>query len=138
HTRLAIIDLSPAGHQPKVTRDGRYTIVYNGEIYNYRELRKHLEDDGICFRSETDTEVVLYLFAKYGEKSLQMLDGMFAFAISDNQTGELFIARDRLGIKPLYYFRGQRPEVRGQEESRISNFELRIKEGRGRRSEVRG
>ena len=110
HTRLAIIDLSPAGHQPKVTRDGRYTIVYNGEIYNFRELRKQLQHDGVSFGSETDTEVLLYLFARYGQKSLEMLEGMFAFAIHDNQTGELFIARDRLGIKPLYYYRWQRAE----------------------------
>lgn len=133
HSRLAIIDLSPAGHQPKVTRDGRYTITYNGEIYNYRELRKQLEEVGICFRSETDTEVVLYLFVRYGEKFLRMLDGMFAFAISDNQTGEVFIARDRLGIKPLYYYGGSRESgVGGRGETRIANCE---KSDRGRQTE---
>jgi asparagine synthase (glutamine-hydrolysing) len=104
HTRLSIIDLSPAGHQPKTTKDGRYSIVYNGEIYNYRELRKQLVAEGATFRSETDTEVVLQLYAKHGEKCLQMLEGMFAFAVRDNRTGELFAARDRLGIKPLYYY----------------------------------
>jgi asparagine synthase (glutamine-hydrolysing) len=110
HTRLSIIDLSPAGHQPKTTQDGRYSIVYNGEIYNYRELRKQLVAEGATFRSETDTEVVLQLYAKHGENCLQMLEGMFAFAVRDNKTGELFAARDRLGIKPLYYYRRRRAE----------------------------
>ena len=114
HTRLAIIDLSTAGHQPMFTSDGRYQIVYNGEIYNYRELRKQLEQNNVRFRSDTDTEVILHLFAKYHEKCLDFLEGMFAFAIADNHTGELFIARDRLGIKPLYYFSGKREAGSGQ------------------------
>jgi asparagine synthase (glutamine-hydrolysing) len=114
HTRLAIIDLSAAGHQPISTSDGHYQIVYNGEIYNYRELRKQLEPSGVRFRSDTDTEVILHLFAKYQEKCLDFLEGMFAFAIVDNQTGDLFIARDRLGIKPLYYFGGKRKTGSGK------------------------
>ena len=101
HRRLKIIDLTDAGHQPMSTVDGRYTIVYNGEVYNYRELRQELAD---CpFRSKTDTEVVLYGFARWGKACLKKLVGMFAFAIWDNVEKTLFCARDRLGIKPFYF-----------------------------------
>lgn len=101
--RLAIVDLSPNGHMPMSTADGRYHIVYNGEVYNYRDLRPALEAKGIRFRSNTDTEVLLALYATEGAAMLDRLNGMFAFAIWDRQLRELFIARDRLGIKPLYY-----------------------------------
>lgn len=103
HRRLAIIDLSPAGHQPMVTRDGRYILSYNGELYNFQELRVELEAQGYQFHSRTDTEVVLYAYAEWGEKALDRFNGMFAFAIWDKQQRELFLARDRYGIKPLYY-----------------------------------
>jgi asparagine synthase (glutamine-hydrolysing) len=103
HRRLAIIDLSAAGHQPMNTPDGRFTIIFNGEIYNYRILRRELETEGVNFRSNSDTEVLLQLYALRGAECLKLLRGMFAFAVRDNQTGEVFVARDQLGIKPLYY-----------------------------------
>ncbi|MBL8439887.1 MAG: asparagine synthase (glutamine-hydrolyzing) [Betaproteobacteria bacterium] len=103
HRRLAIIDLSPAGHQPMVSVDHRYVISYNGEIYNYRELRADLEVEGFRFRSQTDTEVLLNALAAWGTKALDKLNGMFAFAVWDRQERRLLLARDRYGIKPLYY-----------------------------------
>jgi asparagine synthase (glutamine-hydrolysing) len=101
--RLAIIDLSPAGHQPMVTQDGRYALTYNGEIYNFQELRAELEALGHQFHSRTDTEVVLHAYAEWGEGSLEHFNGMFAFAIWDKERQELSLARDRFGVKPLYY-----------------------------------
>jgi asparagine synthase (glutamine-hydrolysing) len=103
HRRLAVIDLSSAGHQPMTTPDGQLVISYNGEIYNFRELREELESLGYRFRSRTDTEVLLYAYAEWGEKVLERLNGMFAFAIWDKRRQELFLARDRYGIKPLYH-----------------------------------
>jgi asparagine synthase (glutamine-hydrolysing) len=105
HRRLAIIDLSPAGHQPMLTRDGRYAISYNGEIYNFQELRAELESLGYPFRSRTDSEVVLNAYAEWGERALDRFNGMFALAIWDKRERALFLARDRYGIKPLYYTR---------------------------------
>jgi asparagine synthase (glutamine-hydrolysing) len=104
HTRLAIIDLSPGGRQPMSTPDGRFWIVFNGEIYNFRELRQELIRSGEIFASHSDTEVLLRLYSLYGADSVRRLRGMFAFAVWDAQKRELFIARDRLGIKPLYYY----------------------------------
>lgn len=101
--RLSIIDLK-AGHQPMTTADGRYTIVFNGEIYNYIELRERLAKSGVAFHTHSDTEVLLQLYVHEGKNSLSLLNGMFAFAIWDKQQRELFVARDRVGIKPLYYF----------------------------------
>ena len=101
--RLSILDLSPAGHMPMSTHDGRYSIVYNGEVYNYREFRDELEAKGYRFKSNSDTETLLYLYAEYGASMLDRLIGMFAIAIWDAQEVELFLARDRLGIKPLVY-----------------------------------
>lgn len=103
HRRLAIIDLSPAGHQPMLTRGGRYSLTYNGEIYNFQELRAELEARGHQFRSRTDSEVLLYAYAEWGAACVNKLNGMFAFAIWDRDRRELFLARDRYGIKPLYY-----------------------------------
>ncbi len=103
HRRLAVIDLTSAGHQPMMTHDGHYILSYNGEIYNFQELRVELETRGHRFRSRTDSEVVLYAYAEWGEKALDHFNGMFAFAIWDRRRQELFLARDRYGVKPLYY-----------------------------------
>ncbi|MBX3486363.1 MAG: asparagine synthase (glutamine-hydrolyzing) [Candidatus Paracaedibacteraceae bacterium] len=103
HRRLAIIDLSPAGRQPMQTKDGRFTITFNGEIYNFKEIRIQLEALGYQFHSHTDTEVVLNSYAEWGNGCLTKFNGMFAFAIWDKQEKILFLARDRYGIKPLYY-----------------------------------
>jgi asparagine synthase (glutamine-hydrolysing) len=104
HRRLSIIDLSAAGRQPMTSADGLYSIVCNGEIYNYLELRQGLMRRGIQFRTNTDTEVLLSLYQEHGKECLHLLRGMFAFAINNNETNEVFIARDRLGIKPFYYY----------------------------------
>lgn len=102
HRRLSILDLSAAGHQPMSTPDGRYTIVFNGEIYNYLELRLQLGTD-IQYQTGTDTEVLLVAYEKWGEKCLDHLIGMFSFAIWDAQKKKLFVARDRFGVKPCFY-----------------------------------
>ncbi len=103
HNRLSIIDLSPGGRQPMTTPDGRFTIVFNGEIYNYRELRQELERSGDSFRSQSDTEVLLVGFARWGEQVLLKLNGIFAFALWDAERSELWLARDPVGVKPFYY-----------------------------------
>lgn len=99
--RLSIIDLS-GGHQPMHSANGRFTIVFNGEIYNYREIRTSLERQGVRFKTSSDTECILEAYALYGRDCLQLLNGIFAIAIWDAQTRDLFLARDRFGIKPLY------------------------------------
>ena len=104
HRRLSILDLSEAGNQPMFSADGNLVIVFNGEIYNFLELRAELEAEGVQFKSHTDTEVILALYAREGTQCLGKLNGMFAFALWDKTKQELFIARDRLGKKPLYYF----------------------------------
>ena len=103
HRRLAIIDLSPAGHQPMLTKDGKFALTYNGEIYNFQELRVELESLGYQFRSRTDSEVVLHAYAEWGPECVNRFNGMFAFGIWDKTRQELFLARDRYGIKPFYY-----------------------------------
>ena len=103
HRRLSVIDLSPLGHQPMCTSDMRYWIVYNGEIYNHLEIRKELEKIGYNFISHSDTEVILAAYSKWGDQCLSRLNGMFAFLIYDAEKKKLFAARDRFGIKPLYY-----------------------------------
>lgn len=102
HTRLAIVDLSPTGAQPMSSPDGRFHITFNGEIYNHEELRAGLEARGCRFRGRSDTEVLLHLFAERGERCLQDLDGMFAFAVYDALEHSLFVARDPMGEKPVY------------------------------------
>lgn len=103
HARLAILDTSSAGNQPFTDSSGRYTIVYNGEFYNYRDYYSELKADGINFRSTSDTEVLLYLYIKYGKDCLTKINGFYAFAIYDSAEKSLFLARDRMGIKPLYF-----------------------------------
>ena len=102
HARLSILDLSPAGHQPMVSPDGRLAIVFNGEIYNFQELRATLQDSGVVFRSNSDTEVVLRAYEAYGAECVAKLRGMFAFALWDERERTCLLARDPFGIKPLY------------------------------------
>lgn len=104
HTRLSIIDLSPAGHQPMVSCCGRYILVYNGEVYNFPELKRRLKLEGIRFKSKCDTEVVLKCYMRWGKNCFAMFNGMFAIAIWDSKAKQLLLVRDRFGIKPLYYY----------------------------------
>ncbi len=115
HTRLSILDLSAAGHQPMSTANGRYWITFNGEIYNFRQLRVELESTGEQFHSQTDTEVILKLYQKFGADCVHRLRGMFAFAIWDDRDKTCFLARDPLGIKPLYYWRSGSTLIFGSE-----------------------
>lgn len=104
HRRLSIIELSEAGHQPMASQDGSLWIVHNGEVYNYIEIREQLQRKGYRFRSNTDTEVILSAYIEWGEQCLNRFNGMWAFAIWDGRRSRLFCARDRLGIKPFYFF----------------------------------
>jgi len=104
HRRLSILDLSEAGHQPMISDDGELVITFNGEIYNFRKLRRELEKRGYRFHTETDTEVVLKAYREFGIDFLRHLEGMFAFALWDRKQRQLLLARDRTGIKPLFYY----------------------------------
>jgi len=119
HRRLSIIDLSRAGHQPMASSDGNFTIIYNGETYNFPELRAELEKLGWQFHSRSDTEVILYAYIQWGAACVQRFNGMFAFAIWDKTRQELFIARDRYGIKPLYYSFTGKSFIFGSEQKAI-------------------
>ena len=104
HRRLAIIDLSSEGWQPMSDPTERYTLVFNGEIYNFKSIRKRLVAKGIEFKSDSDTEVLLHLYIEKKEAALEELDGFFSFAVFDKDENTLFLARDRFGIKPLLYY----------------------------------
>jgi asparagine synthase (glutamine-hydrolysing) len=121
NVRLSIIDLSAAGHQPMFSKDNRYCLIYNGEVYNYLELKDTLKEK-YPFHTRTDTEVVLNAFIQWGPDCLQKFNGMFSLAIYDTQTRELFIARDRFGIKPFYYYLDERTFIFASEERAILPF----------------
>jgi asparagine synthase (glutamine-hydrolysing) len=103
HTRLSVIDVSSAGHQPMLSKDGRFSLVFNGEIYNYLEIRKLLQENGYLFHTQTDTEVLLASLIIWGHKALKILEGMFSFVLFDSLKKNLLCARDIFGIKPLYW-----------------------------------
>jgi asparagine synthase (glutamine-hydrolysing) len=105
HRRLSVIDLSTAGHQPMQNEDGSIILVFNGEIYNFRELREQLKEKGHVFRSTSDSEVIIRSYEEWGDRGIGKLNGMFAFAILDRRCRRLVLARDRFGEKPLYYYR---------------------------------
>lgn len=111
HLRLSIIDLSENGHQPMSDRQDKFFIIYNGEVYNFQALREELELLGYSFKSNTDTEVILYSYMQWKERCLEKFNGMFAFAVYDSESKRLFLARDRMGIKPLYYYFDEKNEV---------------------------
>jgi asparagine synthase (glutamine-hydrolysing) len=136
HRRLSIIDLSEEGNQPFISPNERYVIVYNGELYNYRDLKLQLQRaeygsqrQPYIFKTESDTEVVLASYIRWGSKCLEYFNGMFAFAVYDKESKSLFVARDRIGVKPLYYYSGEEgfifsSEVRGILHSGIRKFSL--------------
>ena len=103
HTRLAIIDLDQRSNQPMFSKDNRFSIVFNGEIYNFKEIRKTLEAKGVNFYTDGDTEVLLEGYIHFGSDVLELLRGQFSFAIYDSKENSFFLARDRVGIKPLYF-----------------------------------
>jgi asparagine synthase (glutamine-hydrolysing) len=128
HRRLAILDLTEAGHQPMVTADGRVALSYNGEIYNFRELRSELESLGHRFRSNSDTEVVLNAWVEWGTDCILRFNGMFAFAVWDKREQALFLVRDRYGIKPLYWARWGNTFLFGSEQKSILAHEEACRE----------
>ena len=119
HRRLSIIDLSSAGNQPMISSDRRFVLTYNGEIYNFKELRSQLKDCGYQFFSESDSEVVLNALIEWGQDALLKFNGMFALALWDQKKTELLIARDRYGIKPLYFYQNDRQLIFGSEQKAI-------------------
>lgn len=123
HARLSIIDTSNSANQPFTEETNRYTIVFNGEIYNFKQLRKELEEFGFSFHTNSDTEVLLKLYIKYGKRCLQKLNGFFAFCVYDAQTETYFIARDRMGIKPLLYFTDENQFIFGSEMKAILAYQ---------------
>ena len=126
HRRLAIIELSPSGHQPMLSPDGRWILTYNGEIYNFRELRSELEAKGHQFRSTSDSEVVLHAIIEWGPDAIPRFNGMFAFALWDRYERKMLLARDRYGIKPLYYsFQGNRFAFASENKAIITHPQFR-------------
>ncbi len=130
HRRLSILDLSSGGHQPMSTPDGRYWVTFNGEIYNYIELKKELESF-YSFQTQSDTEVLLAAFVQWGERCVDRFNGMFAFAIHDTHTGEIFCARDRLGEKPFYYFSQEKEFYFASEIKALLEFGINPKPNQG-------
>lgn len=126
HRRLSIIDTSSNGKQPMKDASGRYVIVFNGEIFNYKKLKKQLIEKGVTFTSESDTEVLLYLFITEGESSFEKLNGEFAFAIYDHQDETLWLCRDRYGIKPLYYYLDEDNFIFGSEVKAIGCYKKQL------------
>lgn len=124
HSRLSIIDTSTTAHQPMTDPSGRYTIVFNGEIYNFQELKQDLLNKGISFRTHSDTEVLLQQYIHEGKEALHRLNGFFSFAIYDENKDELFIARDRFGIKPLYVYEDEEKLIFASEMSAIFQFSI--------------
>ena len=124
HTRLSVIDVSEQAFQPFTDQSGRYTIVYNGEIYNYRELREYLIRNGFKFRSQSDTEVLLNLYIHEGAACLNKLNGFFAFAIYDNIEKSLLIARDRMGKKPLLIYQDENKFIFASEMKALLSFDI--------------
>ncbi|MGB0404121.1 MAG: asparagine synthase (glutamine-hydrolyzing) [Salibacteraceae bacterium] len=124
HRRLSIIDISEAGNQPMEDSSKRYQIVFNGEIYNFGVYRELLEKDGINFKSKSDTEVLLYLYIKLGSECLEKLEGFFAFAVWDNLDETLFVARDRMGIKPLYWYADEKDFCFASEMKALLEFDI--------------
>ena len=124
HTRLAIIDLDYRSNQPMVSNDKRHSIVFNGEIYNYKEIRKELESKGVVFSTDGDTEVLLEAYVKYGSDVLNILRGQFAFVIYDSLEDSFFLARDRVGIKPLYFSVNEKNLIFSSEIKAIENSGL--------------
>jgi len=126
HTRLSILDLSSHGHQPMISSNDNYVIIYNGEIYNFEEVKVDLEHKGYKFHSHSDTEVILNGFIEYKEKIVDKLNGMFAFAIYNKANDDVFLARDRGGIKPLYYFKDENNFAFSSEIKTLKNFSRKI------------
>ncbi len=124
HARLSIIDVSENGKQPFSDETKRYTIIFNGEFYNYQKQRKILETRGVKFKSQTDTEVVLQMYIQYGVRCLEDINGFFALAIYDKQEQSIFIARDRMGIKPLVYYWDDRKFIFASEMKALFEFDL--------------
>jgi asparagine synthase (glutamine-hydrolysing) len=124
HTRLSIIDTSDSGNQPFSDHTGRYTIIFNGEFFNFSEHRQHLLNKGIPLKSQTDTEVLLYLYITEGPSCLDKINGFFAFSIYDKEKDELFIARDRMGIKPLLYFQDTDKIIFASEMKALMRYKL--------------
>jgi asparagine synthase (glutamine-hydrolysing) len=124
HTRLSIIDTTSAASQPFTDESGRYTIIYNGEFYNYKQCRADLEKKGVNFKTTSDTEVLLYLYIQEKEKCLEKINGFFAFAVYDNEEQSVFIARDRMGIKPVYYFSDENSFLFASEMKAIFTLEV--------------
>jgi len=122
HTRLAIIDLDSRANQPMNDESQRFTIIYNGEVYNFKEIKQELQNQGFNFFSESDTEIVLKSYIYWGEKCLEKFNGFFAFAIYDKETEELFLARDRFGIKPLLFFQDEDKFVFASEMKALLSF----------------
>jgi asparagine synthase (glutamine-hydrolysing) len=124
HTRLSIIDITEAGTQPFTDNSGRYTLIFNGEFYNYNDYKNELLNDGIIFRSTSDTEILLYLLIKYGTKALESVNGCFAFAFYDSEENTCLIARDRMGINPLHYYQDNEKIIFASEMKGVLSYDI--------------